>query len=1401
MKNMKSMKSVLGILSAFLFLAGGSAYAQTQFSKKPVSPTSLQSVQQVKKTEAQKTQQNRADVQRLVRYSQSATSVAAPSLRLTETKAGKAEDKATITLEVFMDWGDGSGYLLLLDADANTYGTVIPASGPFSTETTADFSEFEYKIPEDAVGETTSPVILAGNSGTIEIEPGVYDWCVVNPTPGDAFWIASGEGRADDYAFEAGVEYVFTISKNGNYDNCVLSVVADYDIAMAEIIAPSNSADLTASEDVTIRFTNNGAQAVEMIEVAYSIDGGNWIQEAIHEGLEPDAEKTYTFSAKADLSAEGRHEIVAVAQASDNEELRANDTMRKVFWHTAPVELPFKETFDDATSFENYTLTPSPSEVVWEWNETNADPEQAGGSAYVFSYMMYEGEYSYMTMLNPVHMEAGAHNITFDFLSEGSESEDFLILYGKTDKVEDMQVLTHQTLPGSSSWQMGVSNFNIAEEGNYYFSFAAGFLSTCWDLNLDNISIQTGTYYGVPDLRVDKVILPISSCGLSDETIGVQLTNLGMGDITSFKLAYTVDNNSPVEQDFTDTIGIGATKTVYFTQTADFSLPEKTYTVKVNATVNAVGEQKPEDSIGNNSGQASVTNFTAGSMPFTSNFGDEDNWDIYDWAMENQNDWMMNSGLYWSVGGTPLYSRCLNLEANTEYRFTMNYMAGGIVLIWVIYDEFMVMYGESGTDISTWDTIAHLVDQYVETVTEADFKFTPETAGEYSFAIVPVTNNGGTLGFQSISISEVLDYDIKMTKFTGMPYQIPAEHVNTTFPVNVEVKNMGRNAVDQAKVTVSKDAAEVGSKEFAVGEPDTVVATPIDITLSGLAAGTQATLVAKAEIVGQTDGNADNELSLNSAISDVVLAYDKNADDAYMDENNLVGSSGYLVCGVPMYFAVKDTLTHISVQWGAIEADYETDIAIYAFDNEAGALGEQIYANTYRRGIEGGEKRYEVPALILEPGYYMIAVGVQGYALPCDKDPNGILYVISGGAANAQTNLGSPAIRAIFGHDGKPMTKDAYVAQILQPADEGLFATNEPIVVEIGSNGSEDAQVPVHVTVNGTALESQTVNVPAYGKVEVTFTADLSASSTEFKIRAYTALEGDEDPLNDTVERVVRSLAPADPYIMDFEYCADFAISGFNPNWRSVDNDMGSTYGFSGISFPHSGEPFGFIAFNPAMTEPACTPEEIPDLQPQNGTRFGAAFASPDGANDDWLISPALTLPATDASISLYVQTFSAADGYVEKYKVLVSATGELDDFTELHSGEAPGSWEEVIIPLDEFAGKSVYLAIQCVSNDQFIFMVDNIRVSKPAANGRFDKLDAQLSLYPNPAKEMIMINSTDARINQVGIFNLSGRMVYSSANLNTDNFRFNVSALSAGMYFARVKTDQGTTVMKFVVE
>ena len=156
--------------------------------------------------------------------------------------------QAKVTLSVPADiWGDDSGYQMLLDADHNTYGTVFLETGGLTTSGDAPdglYANFEYKIPEDADGKLDTKNVVDGINTTeltITIPAGIYDWCITNPSPNDRVWIASENGnvggRQNDFVFEAGKHYTFTVTFDENSGNdCVnMSVEDDATIEQGEM--------------------------------------------------------------------------------------------------------------------------------------------------------------------------------------------------------------------------------------------------------------------------------------------------------------------------------------------------------------------------------------------------------------------------------------------------------------------------------------------------------------------------------------------------------------------------------------------------------------------------------------------------------------------------------------------------------------------------------------------------------------------------------------------------------------------------------------------------------------------------------------------------------------------------------------------------------------------------------------------------------------------------------------------------------------------------------------------------------------------------------------------------------------------------------------------------------------
>jgi hypothetical protein len=140
------------------------------------------------------------------------------SYNLRYVKVGQAKLTLSVSNNV---GGDGSGYQMLLDADHNTYGTVIPETDGqtnYVDASTETYANFEYKIPEYADGDLNN-VVNVNNSVTIIIPAGTYDWCITNPTPNGRVRIVSGNGnisgRQNDFVFKGGKHYTFAVTSGG----------------------------------------------------------------------------------------------------------------------------------------------------------------------------------------------------------------------------------------------------------------------------------------------------------------------------------------------------------------------------------------------------------------------------------------------------------------------------------------------------------------------------------------------------------------------------------------------------------------------------------------------------------------------------------------------------------------------------------------------------------------------------------------------------------------------------------------------------------------------------------------------------------------------------------------------------------------------------------------------------------------------------------------------------------------------------------------------------------------------------------------------------------------------------------------------------------------------------------
>ncbi len=282
----------------------------------------------------------------------------------------------------------------------------------------------------------------------------------------------------------------------------------------------------------------------------------------------------------------------------------------------------------------------------------------------------------------------------------------------------------------------------------------------------------------------------------------------------------------------------------------------------------------------------------------------------------------------------------------------------------------------------------------------------------------------------------------------------------------------------------------------------------------------------------------------------------------------------------------------------------------------------------------------------------------------------------------------------------------------------------------------------------------------------------------------------------------------------DFEAHDDFALT--LPGWIQYDIDGGNTYTISNVDYANAGEAMSYMVFNPSATTPP-----IEDMIPQSGEKFITSFASTEGENDDWLISPRFTVGTTSV-VSFYAKSYTDEYG-LEKFRVKMSLGGsETSNFQySLHQGvdylEAPTEWTLYNFNVSELTGTTVRFAIQCVSSDAFIFMVDNFRIDSTddgVDNENVETIPQVNSLsqnYPNPfnPETSIAFSTKEAGNVSIEIYNIRGQKVktilndYRTAGNHSvvwNGRDDNNKAVASGLYFYKMRNGKFSSTKKMIL-
>ncbi len=248
-----------------------------------------------------------------------------------------------------------------------------------------------------------------------------------------------------------------------------------------------------------------------------------------------------------------------------------------------------------------------------------------------------------------------------------------------------------------------------------------------------------------------------------------------------------------------------------------------------------------------------------------------------------------------------------------------------------------------------------------------------------------------------------------------------------------------------------------------------------------------------------------------------------------------------------------------------------------------------------------------------------------------------------------------------------------------------------PTIVEAGKSYSYQAKINFSADANKEDNETPVINVtvPMNTLPRVTgLTGSVSNGSV--------SLRWNEPDMN------------ASGVVTDgFEAYEPFTIDNFG-EWTLVDNDGSLTYTISNsqsesgdYEYPYAGYQMAFQALNPGK---AGIKGNL--WTPYLGEQMAVCFAAAERSNDDWLISPEVKGGST---VTFMAKTVVAAYG-LDQFRFCYSTEEEvkMEDFKQLGDVITVPATEwtryEFTLPAD-----ARYFAINCVSNNTYAFLVDDV--------------------------------------------------------------------------------------------
>jgi len=348
---------------------------------------------------------------------------------------------------------------------------------------------------------------------------------------------------------------------------------------------------------------------------------------------------------------------------------------------------------------------------------------------------------------------------------------------------------------------------------------------------------------------------------------------------------------------------------------------------------------------------------------------------------------------------------------------------------------------------------------------------------------------------------------------------------------------------------------------------------------------------------------------------------------------------------------------------------------------------------------------------------------------------------------------------------------DAGVTAIFAPVTGCSLSSAEQVKVKIKNYGVNSiSNVPVHYKFNNGATVDGTCTGPIASGAIVDFTFPTVLNASAFgvdSIVAWTSFTGDGDATNDYAPTYyLANIQPATaPYSNSFETQSDLM------GMIIIDaNQDGSSWNLgSSATSAHTGSQFIYYSYNA------------------------------DSVANDWAFSKCTDLNPGTYNVGFWYKIADATypERLEAKYGTSQDIAGMTNTIVTLNMTDT--NYAQSVTPVVITTAGTYYFGLHAISDpDMYYILIDDFTITTGGI-GVQDNNQAIFNIYPNPTKGILNIESTD-NIEELSMMNAIGQAVYNSA-VNDINFTINTSNMNTGVYFLKLKTANGYTVRKVVVE